>query len=138
MLGLTAGGYRERSGEWSEDWRRWCAECRAGEEGVWMRWLGHCWFFIGRGEDGWHGMGVGLVLTKSSGRSCFLFPEKALLVACLSVISPPWGLGLYTPLRKRNFSEIFSWRGDDVVGLVKNTRVDRLCVLNHGIGNTLR
>ena len=83
-------------------------------------------------------MGVGLVLTKSSGRSCFLFPEKALLVACLSVISPPWGLGLYTPLRKRNFSEIFSWRGDDVVGLVKNTRVDRLCVLNHGIGNTLR
>jgi len=69
------------------------SKSRAAEE-EWMRLLGHCWFFIGRGEDGWHGMGVGLVLTKRSGRSCFLFPEKALLVACLSVISPPWALGL--------------------------------------------
>ena len=49
----------------------------------------------GRGRMAWHGGGsCDLVLTKSSGRSCFLFPEKALLVACLSVISPPWALGL--------------------------------------------
>jgi hypothetical protein len=39
-------------------------------------------------------MGVGLVLTKSSGEEPLSVARKGPFVACLSVISPPWALGL--------------------------------------------
>jgi hypothetical protein len=56
MVGLTAGDYREWSGV-DNGARIGDVGAERGAAAEWMRLLGHCCFFIGRREDGRHGMG---------------------------------------------------------------------------------